>query len=385
MSWLVFHGNDRRRDEALLGQQDIVITTYHTLATERKKEVQSSPSTAGSLFSTLWHRVVLDEGEPSYELMSQTGLTRLAHIIRNRKTSIAKAAYALPATNRWAISGTPIQNKLTDLASIFEFLRVFPFSERRIFNSEILNPWLGLDPQGYWRLKTLVNFVTLCRTEAVLALPKRLDQIQRLYFSAAEHKIYQSAKLRTVELLDSAMTTSDTTRGTYLNALQWLGVLRLICNHGVMHSEWEILRSTSDTKAASQKWNTSGAQRAFTSMLRAGTAVCVSCSVDFADITYEHAKAETTHSPQAQISECLSLLCGACLLRCSEDGSDLMACAHKPRCLMKSISLTDTATRWQPTMSVPLTSPEKIPTKLKALVTDLLATREEKRWLSQPL
>jgi SNF2 family DNA or RNA helicase len=61
-----------------------------------------------SLFDKDWDRVVLDE----------------AHKIRNPKGALAKAARALRAPIRWALTGTPLVNSLRDVVSLFAFLGV---------------------------------------------------------------------------------------------------------------------------------------------------------------------------------------------------------------------------------------------------------------------
>lgn len=51
---------------ALTGRFDVVITTFRTLAMEWKGSnvsMKHSSSITDSLFSVLWHRVILDEGE----------------------------------------------------------------------------------------------------------------------------------------------------------------------------------------------------------------------------------------------------------------------------------------------------------------------------------
>ena len=61
-----------------------------------------------SLFDRDWDRVVLDE----------------AHKIRNPKGALAKAARALRAPIRWALTGTPLVNSLRDVVSLFAFVGV---------------------------------------------------------------------------------------------------------------------------------------------------------------------------------------------------------------------------------------------------------------------
>jgi hypothetical protein len=60
------------------------------------------------------YRVVLDE----------------AHNIKNPRSRQAVAANALSATRRWAISGTPLQNRLADLHSLLAFVRLQPLDDR---------------------------------------------------------------------------------------------------------------------------------------------------------------------------------------------------------------------------------------------------------------
>merc|ERR1711916_161195 len=65
------------------------------------------------LHSIRWKRIVLDE----------------AHRIKGRTTSTAQAVYALRSTYKWALSGTPLQNRVGDLYSLIKFLRLAPFSQ----------------------------------------------------------------------------------------------------------------------------------------------------------------------------------------------------------------------------------------------------------------
>ena len=69
-----------------------------------------------------WLRVVLDE----------------AHKIRSRKTRMFKACNALVSKSRWCLSGTPVQNRLDDLYSLFCFLKLQPNGTLDIDRSAIM-------------------------------------------------------------------------------------------------------------------------------------------------------------------------------------------------------------------------------------------------------
>ena len=341
------------------------------MSTEWKRRLQSSVPSELSLFSLIWHRVVLDEGIFLYWPGLALVLTMLAHVIQNRATSIAKAVGALHSRCRWAASGTPIQNKLTDLGSLFQFLRVYPYCVPKTFDSEILKPLLQSDPQGFLRLKALVNYVTLCRDKTVLSLPNRVNEIHRLDFSVAEKSIYDLAKARTDRLFDNAIALDYTKRGTYLNALQWLNALRLICNHGTMHSKRERHPCAVEGLKVPQAWNTMTAQKAFESMLNAGAAICAGCSVDLADNACEDFRLKTLDLPQPRLSECLFLHCGPCVSRCTEDGTRSSACSHDPGCLTFDVFLTGSKETLVSCMKLPFMSSGEVPTKIKALSQSL--------------
>lgn len=277
------------------------------------------------------------------------------------------------------MTGTPIQNRLTNLASIFEFLKVYPFSDPKIFDAEITKPWLYGDQQGVLRLKTLVNYVTLCRTKSVVNLPRRFDQIHHLDFSSSEQEIYDAAKIRTADMLDDAIMSGSERRGLYLNALQWLNALRLICNHGVLESRRGQVLAEKEGDDDKEEWNERKAQAAFQEMLCAGAAICSNCTANLSE-SYEIPGQDSSDLGPLRLLSCLQLLCDSCFQEKSEQLC-CPACPSDSRCSAIEVSVFEDAAACSPACSPRKSiSDADMPIKLKALVKNLEDTRDSKRY-----
>ena len=90
----VHHGADRLDRAGALAEADLVITSYGVATRDR-----------AALSTLTWARVVCDE----------------AQNIKNHATKQARAVRALPAATRIALTGTPVENRLSELWSIMEF------------------------------------------------------------------------------------------------------------------------------------------------------------------------------------------------------------------------------------------------------------------------
>lgn len=94
--------SDKIKNTQELKNAEIVLTTYGI--------INSDFASQGPLFKIPWFRIILDE----------------AHTIKNKDTSIAKVITKLQGRFKWAVTGTPIQNKLDDLYALIKFLEVEP-------------------------------------------------------------------------------------------------------------------------------------------------------------------------------------------------------------------------------------------------------------------
>ena len=211
LSYYIYHGN-RIQDVTELSKFDMIITTYSIVSNELKKR-DSSP-----LFQTNFFRIVLDE----------------AHMIREQSTRQSQAICTLSAQRRWAVTGTPVQNRLDDLGALIKFLRIKPFNEKGGFNQFILSPFKTADPEILPKLRLLVDSFTLRRLKDRIDLPSRHDRIVRLDFSDEERTLYEwFAKDSDNKMKIIAGEQKKSLGGkTYVHILRAILRLRLICAHG---------------------------------------------------------------------------------------------------------------------------------------------------------
>jgi SWI/SNF-related matrix-associated actin-dependent regulator of chromatin subfamily A3 len=347
LEWYIYHGQNRK--EVDLSRFDVVITSFHTVSAIWRK--QNDPTM--SIFSYTFKRVILDE----------------AHIIQNAQSQLAQACCDLRAGKRWAITGTPIQNKLMDFASLVKFLRISPYSNHATFEDEISRPWHRGDKDGFLRLKALVRAITISRTKAVVDLPPRVGEIHHLDFSPAESEKYNAATSQTRMLIDQAIS-SGAQGGTTFNALQRLNILRLICCHGILARE---------RKLTSRSLPCSRSQDAFLGDLLAGSASCYNCGIDLLGLFLEGnpssgSQLEGMPTEGNRIcEECRSQMSSTALVPFSSnrhapsDVSDTSEC-HSPASMAEDDGY-----------STPI---ESMSTKIKALIGDILKHKSsEKRFV----
>ncbi|KAF5633623.1 helicase-like transcription factor [Fusarium sp. NRRL 52700] len=208
-----YHGEKRPKTLEELQDANIVVTTYHTLTAEYLVgKGKTSP-----LYQLGWYRIVLDE----------------AHIIRRPSTKFFQACEYLHANSRWCLSGTPIQNKLADIGSLFRFIRAEPFDKAAEFRKWIETPFDNSfdDPELVRdRLVMLLEALCLRRTREVLNLPKTRQFVRHLEFSPQERDQYD--KTKAVILRNMQHRMGEVTKSSQFGMFQMWLQLRIVCNHG---------------------------------------------------------------------------------------------------------------------------------------------------------
>lgn len=130
-----------------------------------------------------------------------------AHIIKNRGAKTSGAAMKIQARNRVMLTGTPVQNHLGELWSLFQFVNPGMLGTYEHFSQKFIIPIEGhQDREKQEQLERIVHPFMLRRTkQAVLKeLPEKTEIYQTVEMSREEIAIYESIRTRAEKMLQSA-------------------------------------------------------------------------------------------------------------------------------------------------------------------------------------
>jgi superfamily II DNA or RNA helicase len=194
----VYHGAARELED----QAPVTLTTYALLRRD-----------AAPLAAVPWELVVLDE----------------AQAIKNPNSQTARAAFALRAERRVALTGTPVENRLEELWSEMHFLNPGLLGGRSDFEARVAKPIASGDVEAAQRLRERLRPFVLRRRKAEVApeLPPRTDVVLHCVLSDAERAVYDAVRAATKpELLEKLARG-----GSVLEALEALLRMRQACCH----------------------------------------------------------------------------------------------------------------------------------------------------------
>ncbi len=203
----VHHGGERVRGDdapAELATADVVITTYGLLARE-----------ADVLAAVSWTTVVLDE----------------AQAVKNPHTKAARAARRLPAGQVVALTGTPVENRLSELWAILDCTNPGLLGTLAKFHQRFAVPIeRDRDADAAARLRQLTAPFVLRRTKSdrtlVPDLPDKVEQIAWADLTREQITLYQA-------VVDQLLADAEQESGMRRRGLVLASLTRLkqICNH----------------------------------------------------------------------------------------------------------------------------------------------------------
>ena len=173
----------------MLAEYDVVVTSYDTIVRD-----------SGMFGMIEWPTVILDE----------------AQNIKNPDATRTKTVKAIRRRSSFAVTGTPVENRLSDLWSITDFVMPGYLGSLRTFQADY-----GNEVEGAARLEQLVSPIMLRRRVSAVAkdLPQRIDIPQAIELEASEAEIYESIRSDIFSKHGAAATLVSLTK------------LRMFCAH----------------------------------------------------------------------------------------------------------------------------------------------------------
>lgn len=158
---------------------DVVLVTYGLLPTEEEL-----------LVSRRWNVIVLDE----------------AHAIKNKDTKTSKVAMRLDGQFRLLLTGTPLQNHLSEIWNLFQFATPGLLTDYRQFTEEFIIPIerdQAKEPQRL--LKRMLTPFILRRTksEVLSELPEKTEITLKVELSDVERALYEHLREEAVMSLEN--------------------------------------------------------------------------------------------------------------------------------------------------------------------------------------
>ena len=201
-------GSKRHRDTRLLSRFDIILTTYQTALRD-----------SDLLNSMTFEYIVLDESQH----------------IKNRQSKVFKAINEFDANHKISLSGTPIENSLSDLWSQMQFINPNLLGSYTFFKREFINPIERMDDEPKKKqLRALVAPYLLRRTKEEVAkdLPPLTVQVVYTEMTREQKQLYEIEKSAARNYLLGNFKPSDAKYR--LLVLQTITKLRLLANHPVL-------------------------------------------------------------------------------------------------------------------------------------------------------
>lgn len=194
---LVYDGDVKKREKLLLeiDRYQIVIASYSVIKKDYEK-----------LLDTEFDYIIIDE----------------AQSIKNSNTLLWKAVTKLNSKHRLALSGTPLENDIKELWSIFEFLMPGYLGSKEQYT--------GIEGIKLIKHKTAPFVLRRNKKEVLKELPEKTEKIIRLNLHPEQQKIYDDTFEQAKQKVHESIKENGI-RKAYFTILSVLTYLREICDH----------------------------------------------------------------------------------------------------------------------------------------------------------
>jgi superfamily II DNA or RNA helicase len=200
----VLHGPSRRALFPSVFSRDVVLTTYPLLLRDLHLYQDQE-----------FHRLVLDE----------------AQVIKNPRSLVARAAMSLTADHRLCLTGTPIENGLEELWSIFEFLMPGFLGSAEAFRARFrpsVDHEVGADELLALRNRVAPFVLRRMKEDVARDLPPKTELVRPIELTGDQRQLYESIRIAAHADVRRAIQKLGLSRST-IPILDALMKLRQVC------------------------------------------------------------------------------------------------------------------------------------------------------------
>ncbi|MBE9548587.1 MAG: DEAD/DEAH box helicase, partial [Proteobacteria bacterium] len=201
---LILHGSDRHARFEQIDEHDMVITTYPLLRRDKEKLLEHE-----------FYTIVLDESQ----------------FVKNPKSKTTQVVFLLKARHRLCLTGTPLENHLGELWSMFHFLMPGFLGGLSRFNRLFRNP---IEKQGdvmrQEQLRQRIKPFLLRRSKQDVAseLPAKTEIIRSVSLQGKQRDLYESIRIAMDAKVRQEITSKGLSR-SHIMILDALLKLRQVC------------------------------------------------------------------------------------------------------------------------------------------------------------
>ncbi len=215
LTFYTWYGNDRNWEEA--EKHHLILTTYALLRND----------------IDIWK-----EKKFLYSILDESQATK------NYNSQVHKATLLLNAPHKLALSGTPIENNLSELYSLFRFLNPAMFGSSESFNQNYLMPiQKQADQEAAQELKKKIYPFILRRLkkDVLKELPDKIEQVLYVEMSPSQERYYEQRRLFYKNAIDQQVSQKGIQQSQFfifqaMNELRQIATIPEAQTDGKIHS-----------------------------------------------------------------------------------------------------------------------------------------------------
>ena len=201
---LLLHGSDRKHQFEHLSEYDLILTTYPLIV--RDKAI---------LLKQPFYLLILDE----------------AQFIKNAKSQAAQITIQLKAAHRLCLTGTPMENHLGELWSLFHFMMPGLLGDQKIFTRLFRTPiekHANQERRDHLNNRIAPFLLRRTKDKVVQELPDKVEMIRHIDLESSQRDLYETIRITMQEKISREIAKLGLAR-SHIIILDALLKLRQVC------------------------------------------------------------------------------------------------------------------------------------------------------------